>query len=279
MSGSNNKTTDLQQKYGPWAIIVGASHGVGAEFARQVAAQGLNCVLLARRESALQELQSELEQQFAIETRIMTVDLTTDTAVATITDGVKDLEIGLVIYNAGAPPYASEFLKAPLDAWQGQVRLNVSTLMELCYSLGQPMLDRGRGGFLLVGSQAGLGGNKKYSMYTGTKGFMLNFGESLWIEWKDKGVDVLNLLISVVDSPTLRAQMKKSNIAGWDQEDIGVPKPEELARIGLRELSNGPTFIHPDDENVAPGEQTPGEKRKALMEERWAITAPFVGDD
>ncbi|MFA7552900.1 MAG: SDR family NAD(P)-dependent oxidoreductase [Spongiibacteraceae bacterium] len=278
MVSSDNKL-GLKEKYGPWALIVGASHGVGAEFARQVAAQGINCVLLARREVALQELQAELQQEFSVETRAITVDLSAANAVATITDGILDLDIGLLIYNAGAPPYASEFLKAPLADWQGLVRLNVSTVMELCYTLGQSLLQRGRGGLLLVGSQAGLGGNKKYSMYTGTKGFMLNFGESLWIEWKDKGVDVLNLLISVVDSPTLRTQMKASNIPGWDLPDIGVPKPVDVARIGLRELSNGPTFFHPQDELVVAAEQSAGGQRKESMIERWAQTAPFVGED
>ena len=108
---------------------------------------------------------------------------------------------------------------------------------------------------------------------------MLNFGESLWIEWKDKGIDVLNLLISVVDSPTLRKQMKDANVPGWDAEDIGVPKPIDLARIGLRELSNGPTFFHPQDEESNDNEQSEGNKRKEAMLERWEITAPFVGED
>jgi short-subunit dehydrogenase len=276
MSERNNNNT-MQDKYGPWVVIVGASHGVGAEFARQLAAGGLNCVLLARREAALQSLQAELEEQFSIQTRIVTVDLGTEAAVATISDAIADLEVGLVVYNAGAQPIASEFLQAPIDGWRQLVRLNVSTVMELCYSLGQPMVERGRGGLLLVGSQAGLGGNKKYSMYTGTKGFMLNFGESLWLEWKDKGVDVLNLLISVVDSPTLRAQMKLSNMPGWDLDDIGVPKPVDVARIALRELANGPTFHHPQDEDTTV-HPSAGEQRKAAMLDRWAQTAPFVGE-
>jgi short-subunit dehydrogenase len=278
-TAGDSTNADFKAKYGPWALIAGASHGVGSEFARQVAAQGINCVLLSRRESALQELRQELEQTHHIETRVITADLSTDGAIATIVEGVSDLDLGLIIYNAGAPPYASEFLKAPLDAWEGLVRLNVTSPMELSHILGQKLVDRGRGGLLLVGSQAGLGGNKKYSMYTGTKGFMLNFGESLWIEWQDKGVDVLNLLISVVDSPTLRAQMKKSNIAGWDAEDIGVPKPADLASIGLRELANGPTFIHPQDESSEAGSVSEGAQRRDAMLERWAITAPFVGDD
>ncbi|HLS97465.1 MAG TPA: SDR family NAD(P)-dependent oxidoreductase [Porticoccaceae bacterium] len=279
MSSHSGLADNFSEKYGPWALIAGASHGVGMEFARQVAAEGINCVLLSRREATLKAFQAELERDHGIETRVIAADLSKDGAVDTIEAGVRDLDLGLIIYNAGAPPYASEFLKAPLEPWEDLVRLNVTTVTQLCHRLGGRLVERGRGGLLLVGSQAGLGGNKKYAMYTGTKAFMLNFGESLWIEWKDRGVDVLNLLISVVDSPTLRAQMKKSNIAGWDAEDIGVPKPVDMARIGLRELPHGPTFIHPEDEATPAGEVTAGARRRDAMLERWAITAPFVGDD
>lgn len=268
----------FQNTYGPWAIVVGASHGVGSEFARQLAAKGLNCVLLARRQEALQALQAEL-QQLGVETRIIIQDLTAADATASILKQISDLDIGLVVYNAGAPPYASQFLKAPFADWQKLLQLNVFTVTDLCYQIGPKLLARGKGGLLLVGSQAGLGGNKKYSIYTGSKGFMLNFGESLWIEWKDQGIDVLNLLISIVDSPTLRTQMKEANVPGWDQADIGVPSPEEVARVGLRELANGPTFLHPQDEQDSNGERSEGEQRRDAMAERWAITAPFVGDD
>lgn len=275
--------SEFQEKYGPWAIIVGASHGVGAQFARLLAAEGLNCVLLARSAGALEALQVELQQSYSVQTRLITQDLTASNAVDNILAQTADLDIGLVIYNAGAPPYAREFLKAPFADWQKLVQLNVLTMMSLCYQIGPKLLARGRGGLLLVGSQAGLGGNKKYSLYTATKGFMLNFGESLWIEWKDKGIDVLNLLISVVDSPTLRKQMQESNIPGWDQDDIGVATPEEVAKIGLRELANGPTFLHPQDElsriEASANAVSEGDRRREAMVQRWAITAPFVGDD
>lgn len=271
-------TTDFKNNYGPWALIVGASHGVGAEFARQLAAKGLNCVLLARRQSALEELETEL-QAMGAETRVIIQDLTDPEATNNIMQQITDLDIGLVVYNAGSPPYASQFLKAPFADWQKLVRMNVLTVMDLCYQVGPKLLARGKGGLLLVGSQAGLGGNKKYSMYTGTKGFMLNFGESLWIEWKDQGIDVLNLLISVVDSPTLRTQMKEANVPGWDKEDIGVPSPEEVAKVGLRELANGPTFMHPQDEQSGSEGPSEGEIRREAMAERWAITEPFVGND
>jgi short-subunit dehydrogenase len=266
----------MKEKYGPWALILGASYGVGADFARQVAACGIHCILLARREPALHELRDELERDHAISTRILAADLATEHAAARIADAVADLEVNLVIYNAGAPPYASEFLDAPLKDWKSLLQLNITTPMELCHLLGPRMIERGHGGLMLVGSQASLGGNKQFSIYTGSKGFMLNLGESLWMEWSDKGVDVLNLLISMVDGPTLRAQMKAAGVAGWDAEDIGVAQPADVARAGLRELGNGPTFLHPQDELTPPAGESEGDRRRAAMLERWAVTAPFV---
>jgi short-subunit dehydrogenase len=268
----------FRDRYGPWAMIVGASHGIGAEFAKQVAAMGVNCVLLARRESALNELAAEITEQYGVKTRVIAADLIEPGAAKNIVDAVADLDVGLLIYNAGSPAAASRFLDAPLDTWEKLMRLNGNTPVELCYHFGPKLLSRGRGGLLLVGSQAALGGNKMYSLYTGSKALMLNFGESLWIEWKDRGIDVLNFLISVVDSPTLRSQMKKSGIEGWDAEDIGVPQPKDLAQLGLQQLSNGPTFLHPEDAEATAAESSPGVQRREAMVRRWEITAPFVGD-
>jgi uncharacterized protein len=266
----------MKDKYGPWALILGASYGVGADFARQVASQGINCVLVARKESKLGTLRTELENNHAIDTRTLVADLAAQGAAARIADAVADLEVNLLIYNAGAPPYASEFLDAPLQDWKGLLQLNVHTPMELCHLLGPRMVTRGRGGLMLVGSQAALGGNKKFSIYTGSKGFMLNFGESLWLEWSKQGVDVLNLLISVVDGPTLRGQMKAAGVSGWDADDIGVHHPADVAKAGLRELGNGPTFLHPQDEQTDQAGESEGERRRAAVLERWAATAPYV---
>jgi short-subunit dehydrogenase len=273
------KDEEFREKYGPWALIAGASHGVGTEFARQVAARGVNCILLARRESALKEVQAELESAYGVQTHIIIQDLSVPDAAAGIAGQVGGRDIGLYIYNAGAPSAAKPYLRGSLDEWTGLLRQNCQTVMEFCYLFGPKLIERGRGGMLLVGSQAALGGNKQYAMYTATKGFMANFGESLWAEWSAAGVDVLNLLIQVVDSPTLRKQMKASGIANWDAEDIGVPKPADVAAIGLRELPHGPTFVHPQDEQAAPGETPLGQRRREELEERVRITAPFIGDD
>ena len=268
----------MKQKYGPWALILGASYGVGEEFSRQTAAEGINLVMLARNKAGLNRLADDIAREYGVQTRTIAADLSLPGAAAQILSAVEDLEIGLMIYNAGAPSSAAAFTSAPMSHWTGQLHLNVVNMMDLCHSLGAGMQQRGRGGILLVGSQAGLGGNKLFSVYTASKGFMLNFGETLWLEWAGSGVDVRNFLITIVDGPTLRRQMKASNVPGWDQPDIGVPQPVDVARSGLRELGNGPTFLHPEDEQLDPGEASEGSRRREAMAERWAITSQFVGD-
>ncbi|NIB44102.1 SDR family NAD(P)-dependent oxidoreductase [Pseudomaricurvus alkylphenolicus] len=270
-------TTTLLERYGPWALIIGASHGTGSAAAHQLAAEGINCVLLARNESALDELSQELQQRYGIDTRCIVADLSQPDSTNEALTRVEDLDIGLLIYNAGAPAYASDFIKAPLETWQNLIALGATSLTTICYHIAQKMVERGRGGILLMGSHAALGGNKKYALYTASKGFMLNFGESLWMELKDMGVDVLNFLILVVDTPTLRKQMRKSNVDGWDNDRIpGVYSPHDVMQKALQELPNGPTFLHPDDDEH---ESDFGSERRAALIERWSHTEPYVGDD
>lgn len=268
---------DFLEKYGPWAVVIGASHGTGAESARQLAALGLNCALVARSEPSLLALKDELETHYKVEARVITADLSTEAGVSHVEESLQDLDLGLMVYNAGAPAYPSTFLNAPLATWKDLLNLGANALMSLTHSIGQKLRARGKGGILLMGSHAGLGGNKKFAMYTATKGFMLNFGESLWMELKDQGVDVLNFLIMVVDTPTLRKEMQRAGIEGCDGETIpGVYPAETIVRLALRELPNGPTFIHPEDEEQQAGT---GKARGAAVVERWAHTAPFVGED
>ncbi|NHO66697.1 SDR family NAD(P)-dependent oxidoreductase [Aestuariicella hydrocarbonica] len=268
---------DFQDKYGPWAVIIGASHGTGAESARQLAAQGLNCALVARSAPALLALKKELKTRYRVEARVITADLSTEAGVHHVQDSLVDLDLGLMVFNAGAPAYPSKFLNAPLQTWQDLLNLGANALMTLTYSIGQQLRERGKGGILLMGSHAGLGGNKKFAMYTATKGFMLNFGESLWMELKDQGIDVLNFLIQVVDTPTLRKEMQRAGIEGCDSDTIpGVYPAEAIVKLALRELPNGPTFIHPEDEEQGAGT---GKARGSAVKERWEHTAPFVGED
>jgi len=264
---------DFVHRYGPWDVIAGASHGVGAAFAHLLAARGLNCVLVARRGEPLAELKAQLEREYAVEVLTVIQDLARHDACEQLVAAVGTRQVGLFVYNAGGDPYITRFIATSADDWERLLCLNSLTVMRCSHAFGGAMLERGRGGLLLVGSQAALGGVRKLAMYSATKGFALNLGESLWAEWKDHGVDVLNVLIGTVDTPTMREAMVKLNIP--DALSMVLPQAEELALWALQNLAKGPTLIHPQDTLGDP----PGQARREHVLATSAQAAVFIGND
>ena len=127
--------------FGPWAMITGASSGIGEDFARQFAASGLHLVLVARRLSALEALGSELAHTFGIQYRAVGLDLTTDDGLDTLSGATQDLDIGLIISNAGAMA-AGDFLLMDRQALRRDLRLNVQAHLDLTHHFGQGLARR-----------------------------------------------------------------------------------------------------------------------------------------
>lgn len=223
-------------RYGPWAVVAGASEGTGRAFCERLAAAGINCALLARRAEPLETLAAELEAAHGVECLALPVDLSVTGAAGEIVDALGEREVGLFISNAGADTVNAPFLDAALDDWIDLVQRNVMTLMRLSYRLAGPMRERGRGGLLLVGSGACYAGASYLAAYAGSKAFTLCFAEGLWAELRTHGVDVLHLVLGQTDTPAFRASLA--------QRDAPVPQglaqPEEVARVGLERLPYGP---------------------------------------
>ena len=139
------------EQYGPWAVIAGASEGTGREFARYVAAQGVHCVLLARREAPLNALADTLRAQYGVDCVTASVDLSSPDALERIVDTVGPREVGLFVSNAGADPHGSLFLDRGIDTWIEATNRNIHTLIKSCHHFGAAMRERGRGGLLIVG--------------------------------------------------------------------------------------------------------------------------------
>jgi len=274
---NNNKQADFLGRYGPWALVAGASHGIGSEFTRQVAAQGLNCILVARNEDTLQSLKSSLEGEYGVKVLIVTQDLSAPDAAARLLRATGERQIGLLIYNAGGDPFISQFLNTDAESWMSLLRLNTQTVLETSHTYGKRMVERGQGGVILVGSHAALGGVRKLGMYSATKAFSLNLGESLWAEWKDRGVDVLNLLISTVDTPMMRETMQRLNIP--DAATMNLPQADDIVRLALAALPNGPTLVHPQDLESPDGELSLGDRRREHVINKSAEAAMFIGRD
>lgn len=224
-------------KYGPCAVVAGGSEGVGAEFARQLAAAGINLVLIARKPDPLAET-AETCRALGVEVRTLAVDLVSADAVTRIADATSDLEVGLLIYNAGANTCSEHFLDGALSDFGGVIDLNIGTMLALVQHFGRPMRDRRRGGILMVGSMAGYLGSMRHTVYGGVKAFGRIFAEGLWLELRDYGVDVLELVLGVTRTPAMERVGLNFDVPG-----MRVANPADVAREGLEQLPHGPIHI------------------------------------
>ncbi len=180
----------LRDRYGEWALITGASSGIGAEFARALARQGVSCVLTARRDERLRELANELERDHGIVTRIVCVDLAEADGPDRLAQACRDLELGILINNAGLG-YAGPFARQDADRLRGLVAVNCVAPVVLTSHLLGPMCERGRGAVVITGSVAGRQPLPLHGAYSASKAFDLFLGESLYVELRGSGVDVL----------------------------------------------------------------------------------------
>lgn len=224
-------------KYGPCAVVAGGSEGVGAEFARQLAAAGINLVLIARKPDPLTET-AETCRALGVEVRTLAVDLVSADAVTRIAEATSDLEVGLLIYNAGANTCSERFLDGALSDFGGVIDLNIGTMLALVQHFGRPMRDRRRGGILMVGSMAGYLGSMRHTVYGGVKAFGRIFAEGLWLELRDYGVDVLELVLGVTRTPAMERVGLNFDVPG-----MRVANPADVAREGLEQLPHGPIHI------------------------------------
>lgn len=262
----------MRAKYGPWAVIAGASEGTGAEYARQLAAFGIHCLLVARRTDPLQQIARELTETHGVQTRVLSVDLSSPDAAQRMKAAMADVEVGLYVSNAGADSTGKHFLDVPLEHSHRLINLNVRTVIDAVYAFAPPMKARGRGGILLMSSGAALGGQPWVAMYSGTKAFEVNFGESLWVELRKFGVDVLSVAAPAMDTPVLRAALAAKNL-----KPQGVYDPKDVVRIALEYLPTGPTYVFP----LGPHESADvlNEARRTRLLAVAEITKAFFGSD
>lgn len=226
------------ESYGPWAVVAGASEGTGRAFARSIAANGVSCILIARREGPLADLAKEIRSETRAECVIAAVDLAKPDACDRIVAAVGNREVGLYVSNAGADPNGSRFLDRDAQAWVDLVERNVMTTLKCCHHFARPMRERRRGGLLLVNSGACYGGSSFMAAYSGSKAFELCFAESLWAELHGQGVHVLTLVLGKTDTPAHRALLASRGVP----VPTNMASPIEVAELGLAQLPHGPVY-------------------------------------
>lgn len=239
-------------KYGPWALVAGASEGVGAAFAEELARRGIDIVLVARRQAALDEVAAGIRQRTGRQTRTCAVDLAVPEAATAVAAATEDLDIGFLVYCAGADPRFEPFLAQPVRAAEAMVWRNCMVPVQLCHHFASAMVRRGGGGIVLFGSGAGLVGGPNMVAYGATKAFDLVFAEALWSELHDKGVDVLGLILGKTDTPALRRlEHSRGQIDSEDRRPPDAVTVDEVIREAFDNLANGPTCLVGDQMRAA----------------------------
>jgi short-subunit dehydrogenase len=254
----------FRDKYGPWAIVAGASEGVGRSFALQLAEQGLSLVLLAL-DGPLEEVAAEARAH-GVEVVTARVDLARPDAPDRIAEATGEREVGLYVSVAGGDANASRFLDHDVKAWVALANVNMITTMQACHYFGRRMRARGRGGILIVNSGGCYGGGAFLVTYNASKAFLLNFAEGLWAELRPYGVDVLSINLHVTDTPNLRRILAKTGMPLPDE----MASPDDVARIALERLPHGPVHnwgLDEEEAGYAPCSAAERRRRVLAMDE------------
>jgi len=232
---------NIKEKFGPWAIVTGASSGIGKEFANQLASDGINLVLLARRENLLEELASKLQEQYAVQVKYLPLDLTSETFLEEIIDFTNGLDIRLLVSNAGVA-YMGAFNKSPMEQLSRNLNLNVNTQMKLSHWFTSKLsTENKKGGLLLVSSTVAYQGIPYSANYSGAKSYVLNLGEALNVELRNKGINVTVLVPGPTDAPGLTDRTDADMVNNLPMK----PQPvDQLVKEGLSALlKNKPSQI------------------------------------
>lgn len=226
------------ERYGNWAIVAGASEGLGAEYANELARRGLNLILIARREELLQTLAKQLSEKYKIRAKPLVLDLSLPDAAEQVIERTMDFDIGLLVYNA-AYSAVGPLLDHTMDEHMLELHTNIHTPYKLVYLLGQHLLQRGRGGIVLMSSLSAFQGSAYISTYAATKAFNIVLAESLWEEWRSRGVDVLVCIAGAVKTPNyVASQPLKTGGLG----DMTLT-PKEVVSEALDALGKQPYVI------------------------------------
>jgi uncharacterized protein len=232
------ETAPFVQRYGPWAVVAGASEGLGAEYARQLAQRGLNLILVARHIERLQALAADVSREFGVEVRVLVVDLARADAADLILTGTSRLDIGLLVYNA-AFSAVGPFLERSIEDHLKEVDTNIRAPLVLAHAFGKRLVERKRGGMILMSSLSAMQGTAYVANYAATKAYNALLGEGLWDEWKAAGVDVLVCVPSAVRTPNYLA----SRPTPGKMFSPAAAEPRRVVEAALKALGRQPSVI------------------------------------
>jgi hypothetical protein len=226
---------DFRERYGPYALIAGASVGLGEAFARRLAGRGLNLILIARRPDALERLAKDLRTRYAIEVRTLAADLSRPDLREVVEHAVDGLTVGLLVYNA-AHSVIGPFVDHSLDEHLRVLEVNCRGPLVLAHLLGKAMAERGCGGIVLMTSMAGSQGGPWLATYAASKAFNLVLAEGLWDELGERGVDVVACRAGATRTPGYAASQPRPS-------RVPLLEADRVAAVALDALGRKPSVV------------------------------------
>lgn len=231
-----SRAADLK-RYGGWALITGASSGLGREFARQIAAQGVDCALLGLEEEKLAETASELTARHGVACRTVALDLADDDAAARAAEAVADIPIGILVNCAGMTHGGPFMTRDPARLAQ-VAKANAVAPVLLTRTFLPAMAERGAGAIVIVSSVQAYISCPYEAVYCGSKAFLLHFGEALWGELRGTPIDCVTVCPGGMRTNLFHA-------AGYTEADCArmwrvSSEPAAVAALALRRLGKGP---------------------------------------
>jgi len=255
--------TSFADRYGPWAVVAGASMGIGRALSHEAARRGLHVVMLARGREQLEGAAAEVADAHGVQTRPLAVDLAAPDIGAVVADATSDLDVGLFVYNAAVAP-TGRFVDEDLDLLLLSVEVNCRTPVVLGHHFARRLVDRGRGGIVMISSMGGTQGSTNFVAYNAGKAFEWILAEGLWTELGDHGVDATCVLVGATSSPNYNAFQETLDPELCNRTDSDDPldlarsrlmrpsTPEEVAVASLDAIGNGPVaYTSPVDEKVS----------------------------
>ncbi len=264
-------SAQFSSRYGPAALVTGASSGIGHAFATELAGRGLDLLLVARRVDRLRALAAELEQAHGVAVQVCAADLADPDAVDTVIAAAAGLEIGLLVSNAGFGLKGAHQDNDPARM-AAMLQVNCAAPLQLTHRMLPELLRRGRGGVIITSSVEGLLGVPYSAAYAASKAFTNSLGESLWGEVSSRGVDVLALCPGSTDTEAHALQ-------GIDSATLeGVMSPQAVVLEALANLANGPVYVAGEQNRAMFAALTGMPRREALLQMadniRGALLAP-----
>jgi uncharacterized protein len=255
----------LKQRYGPLALVAGASEGIGAAFSRYLAESGMDLILIARKKEPLEKFATSLAGQYHVNVTTLCCDLSEADSVKYITMALHDMNIGLLVYNA-ALSFIGPFEDDTEEHMNRIACANIITPMKLVKIFGEKMLINGKGAIILMSSLAGFQGSGFLTSYASTKAFTRIFAESLWYEWKNRGVDVMTCCAGATST-------KNYILTNPGKSGFFAPRvttPEEVVEECFKHLGKKPSFI------AGSGNKMAGFLMQRIIPRRMAIR--IMGD-